>query len=264
MGSRVGSPWVRSAAQRPGAGREGLWSGTRHRTDGLGQGAAGPDTGHGAASPSPGPWRGMHWGGGGVGQGFRAGLGTQMLPRWPPHPPIWTWGTTINRDRGGRRPGSGAWEGRGEDCGGPTWGGCGAQPRPGASSHPHPPLLALPFPCRQGLGATCRRQAWGAAGAPWVYSGGFQITPRAWRGPRQQEQHTQSPRRAPHWSAVTSALCQQRPSGFMEQDGPARPPPRAPPPAHTLAHCSGVWGWRPCHGAPAQPASPHPPSPPCP
>lgn len=29
----------------------------------------------------------------------------------------------------------------------------------------------------------------------------------------------------------------------MEQDRPAGPPPCAPPPAHTLAHCSGVWGW---------------------
>lgn len=128
---------------------------------------------------------------------------------------------------------------------------------PGTMPPPFPacPSLPLSFLYRRWVGWDVQETGpRGKAGAPWVYSGGFQITPRAWRGPRHAEQHTQSPRRAPNWSAVTSPLCQQRPSGFMEQDGPARPPPRAPPPAHTLAHCSGVWGWRPCHGVLALPA----------
>lgn len=89
----------------------------------------------------------------------------------------------------------------------------------------------------------------GETRAPWVYSGGFQILPCAWRGPRAAEQLTRSPRQAPHWPAVTSPLCQHRgvdsfPPGFMERDqtGPGLHPR---PPTYTLAHCSGVWEPRP-------------------
>lgn len=85
----------------------------------------------------------------------------------------------------------------------------------------------------------------GKAEAPWVYSGGFQIPPRAWRGPRGTGQHTQSPRRAPHWLAVTSPLCQHRgvdsfPPGFMERDLTR---PGLHPTPHTRPHTGPLfWG----------------------
>lgn len=214
-----------------GREQEGKDSAVRDGRDGLGPRAACPDKGARSCLTQPRPQ--ARYALGGIRQGFRAGLGTQMLPRLAPHPPIWTWRITINRDRGGRGPGSGAWEGRGEDCGGPMWGGA-RQHSLGPGPPPTPTLPSWPCLSRAGSGLGAGDgPGGGGAGAPWVYSGGFQITPRAWRGPRQQEQHTQSPRRAPHWSAVTSALCQQRPSGFMEQDGPARPRPAPhPQPTH--------------------------------
>lgn len=103
----------------------------------------------------------------------------------------------------------------------------------------------------------------GETRAPWVYSGGFQILPRAWRGPRAAEQLTRSPRQAPHWPAVTSPLCQHQgvdsfPPGFMERDqtGPGLHP--RPPNAHTGPLFWGLGAQAPqgSTGLPVPPSAP--------
>ena len=98
-----------------------------------------------------------------------------------------------------------------------------------------------------------RRQGSGEKSIPWVYSGGFQTLPHAWRGPRGAEQRTQSPGGAPlAGSDITSMptpRSRQLPAGLYGA-GPAWPgPPPTPHDTHTLAHCSGVWGL----GAPRAP-----------
>lgn len=132
--------------------------------------------------------------------------------------------------------GTGPWGRISEENSGP-----GHRPPP----HPTPSLCHL---SRVGGGAgrdVQETRPRGKAGAPWVYSGGFQIPPRAWRGPRGTGQHTQSPRHAPHWLAVTSPLCQHRgvdsfPPGFMERDLTR---PGLHPTPHTRPHTGPLfWG----------------------
>lgn len=80
----------------------------------------------------------------------------------------------------------------GQDHGDRTSGG---EHSPGTMPPPSPalPSWPLPFTCRQWVGWDVQETGpRGRAEAPWVYSGGFQLTPRAWRGPQHEEKHTQS------------------------------------------------------------------------
>lgn len=191
--------------------------------DGPGQRAACPDKGARSCLAQPRPQASFALEG--VRQGLRAGLGTQTLPGLAPPP--WTWGITINPPVQDRGLALGLGGRVGERTVGATCG--GAEHR--ASSRRRPPLLAPAFPCRQWVRWDAQETGGGAERGP---SGLFRWlsdhTPCV-AGPTAGAAHTQ-PRRAPHWSAVTSALCQQRPSGLWRTELLGLRPAPHPRPTH--------------------------------